>query len=248
MVCYQIPCRFTQPIFPVEASKNPFPTADYSKLEREKDEPMGATAYASLNRDTTQQPVGYMEVKRSDTVGSTDSNGSNDYSRLSRGMGAGQNDDTVSFLTQNRNSLSLSLSLSKYLVLPERWRPWISIIPCLIVFCYSYYFTLLIFIQWVRLEMKLSLSLPLALFPSILLVTATPSNAFFLKTGPKNCNCLFLIVSTCSFLFLPFLALAHLTCPISSTKPHFSWLQSLLYGLWYCPTFTAFVRIQKIAV
>eukprot|EP00112_Aurelia_sp_Birch-Aquarium-sp1_P004083 Seg1464.8 transcript_id=Seg1464.8/GoldUCD/mRNA.D3Y31 product="SHC-transforming protein 1" protein_id=Seg1464.8/GoldUCD/D3Y31 len=93
----ELPERFTQPIFPVEARKNPFPTADYSKLEREKDEPMGATAYASLNRDTTTQPVGYMEVKRSDTVGSTDSNGSNDYSRLSRGMDAGQNDDTSSY-------------------------------------------------------------------------------------------------------------------------------------------------------
>ena len=61
---------------------------------------MGATGYSSLKRDATNQPAGYMEVKHSDTVGSADSNGSSDYSRLNRGMGPGQNDDGVSFLIQ----------------------------------------------------------------------------------------------------------------------------------------------------
>ena len=65
---------------------------------------MGATGYAQLNRDTTSQPVGYMEVKRSDTCGSADSNGSNDYSRLSRGMGAGQMDNGVSSMIHEQVS------------------------------------------------------------------------------------------------------------------------------------------------
>ena len=44
----------------------------------------------------------------------------------------------------------------------------------------------LIFIQCLRLEMKVNLCLPLALFPSIFQVIATSSSSSFLKTCPKS--------------------------------------------------------------